>query len=59
MKTNEGIPMPGTKRSNQNEPNGGKEKKTLVLQKLDEASVDKKTGHEGHTRTVKVKGGKK
>jgi hypothetical protein len=59
MKTKDGIPMPGAKRANQNQPNGGKEKKPLVLPKLDEASVIGKTGHEGHTRTVKAKGSKK
>lgn len=59
MKTKEGIPMPGAKRTNQNEPKGGKEKKPLVLPKQDEASVKGKTGHEGHTMPEKAKGIKK
>lgn len=32
MKTKEGIPMPGAKRKNQNQPNGGKEKNRLYFQ---------------------------
>lgn len=59
MKTKEGIPMPGTKRTNQNAPNGGKEKKPLVLPELDEASVNRKTGHEGHVMPAKAKGSRK
>ena len=31
MKNNEGVPMPGAKRKNQNAPNGGKEENHLVL----------------------------
>ncbi len=58
MKTKEGIPMPGAKRTNQNETNGGKEKKPLVLPKQDEPAI-RKTGHEGHAMPAKEKGSKK
>ncbi len=56
MKTKEGIPMPGAKRTNQNQPNGGKEKKPLVLPKQDKPD-NQKTGHEGHA--MPAKGSKK
>ena len=58
MKTKEGIPMPGAKRENQNEPNGGKEKKPLVLPKQDERA-NRKSGHEAHAMPAKAKGIKK
>ena len=49
MKTQEGLPMPGAKRKNQNAPNGGKEKKLLVLPDADKIAIQQKPGRERRT----------